>query len=146
MIVAFDLDGTLADITHRLHHLESHPQKGKNWPEFFRACVDDKPVWPLIEVLWGMESQSHTIEIWSGRSDIVRDETEEWLKRYAIKYSKLRMRKDGDYRPDDVLKAEWLEALPESQRPTLAFDDRQRIVDMWRGHGIICAQVAPGDF
>jgi hypothetical protein len=27
-----------------------------------------------------------------------------------------------------------------------AFDDRQRVVDMWRRNGITCFQVAPGDF
>jgi hypothetical protein len=56
------------------------------------------------------------------------------------------MRKAGDYRQDAIVKAEWLEALPEDQRPVLAFDDRQQVVDMWRAHGVRCCQVAPGDF
>ena len=30
--------------------------------------------------------------------------------------------------------------------PFLVFDDRQRVVDMWRRNGIQCCQVAPGDY
>ena len=30
--------------------------------------------------------------------------------------------------------------------PILAFEDRERVVDMWRRNGIQCCQVAPGDF
>jgi len=30
--------------------------------------------------------------------------------------------------------------------PTLIFDDRQSVVDMWREQGIRVAQVAPNDF
>lgn len=30
--------------------------------------------------------------------------------------------------------------------PIMAFDDRDRVVKMWRDAGIPCAQVAPGDF
>ena len=40
----------------------------------------------------------------------------------------------------------WLLSLPENERPTLVFDDRDRVVAVWRKHGIRCCQVAPGDF
>ena len=30
--------------------------------------------------------------------------------------------------------------------PTMAFDDRQQVVDMWRERGLTVAQVAEGDF
>ena len=88
----------------------------------------------------------HRVEVWSGRSDEVRPESEAWLNQHAIGYAALWMRKAGDYRQDAIVKAEWLEALPEDQRPVLAFDDRQQVVDMWRAHGVRCCQVAPGDF
>lgn len=143
MKVAFDLDGTLADITHRLHFIQNKP---KDWPAFFRACVNDVPIDPMINVAFAMAQMGHIIEVWSGRSDIVRPETEEWLKAKGVPYRELRMRKDGDYRADHIVKAEWLEALHPHMRPVLAFDDRQQVVDMWRAHGIRCAQVAPGDF
>jgi hypothetical protein len=62
-------------------------------------------------------------------------------------YEQLRMRPVGDYRDDAVLKEQWLnEARVLGKAPDIVFDDRQRVVDMWRRNGITCCQVAPGDF
>jgi hypothetical protein len=60
----------------------------------------------------------------------------------------LRMRNAGDNTPDDVLKEQWLHAMPIKDRARLVavFDDRQRVVDMWRANGVPCFQVAKGDF
>lgn len=148
MIIAFDLDGTLANIEHRLHFIQS-PKK--DWPAFYRACPDDKPT-PLVDVALALMFESaHPepmhVEIWSGRSDMVRVETVDWLACHGLtEYTLLRMRKDGDYRQDAIVKAEWFDALAVQDRPTLAFDDRQQVVDMWRSRGVICCQVAPGNF
>jgi hypothetical protein len=50
--------------------------------------------------------------------------------------------------PDDQLKESWLKAMsPEDRaRLVMTFDDRDRVVAMWRRNGVVCAQVAPGDF
>jgi hypothetical protein len=148
VIIAFDLDGTLANIEHRLHFIQG-PKK--DWPSFYRACPDDKPT-PLMDVAQLLMRSSSVgypvwIEIWSGRSNIVFKETEDWLVKHGLMdYTVLRMRKDGDYRQDAIVKAEWFDALAVQDRPTIAFDDRQQVVDMWRSRGVICCQVAKGDF
>ena len=41
MDVVVDLDGTLADCTHRLHHIRGRGRK--NWDAFFAGCHIDKP-------------------------------------------------------------------------------------------------------
>jgi hypothetical protein len=41
MDVVVDLDGTLADCTHRLHHVRGHGRK--NWEAFFAGCHLDMP-------------------------------------------------------------------------------------------------------
>ena len=50
--------------------------------------------------------------------------------------------------PDDVVKEEWLLSLPEEIKSNISivFEDRKRVVDMWRNHGIQCCQVSEGDF
>ena len=60
----------------------------------------------------------------------------------------LTMRQEGDHRPDDIVKREWLDGMLEDDRRRLVatFDDRDRVVMMWRAAGIPCFQVAPGDF
>lgn len=147
MRIVFALDGTLANIEHRLHFIQNKP---KDWPAFFRACADDTPNLPLCDLAYSLVPDNE-IEVWSCRSDIVRAESVAWLNHYVFIASedlgyKLRMRKDGDYRVDHVVKAEWLEALPDDEWPDLVFDDRKQVVDMWRAHGIVCCQVAPGEF
>lgn len=141
MFVVFDLDGTIADITHRVHLVR---RAKPDWDAFFAACVDDAPNVPVIRALQAHLIAGHKVEIWSARSASVRTETEEWLESNLIQPHLLtRMRAVGDNTPDAVLKRHWLTQLHESERPDVVYDDRQRIVDMWRDEGIACFQVAP---
>lgn len=141
MKVIFDLDGTIADISHRTHFVRDG---GKDWESFFAGCVADVPNWPVIHAFNAHVAVGHDVEIWSARSDIVRHETEAWLDIAAgILPSRLtRMRSAGDNTPDVVLKRYWLNQMHESERPDIVYDDRQRVVDMWREEGVACFQVA----
>ena len=141
MHVIFDLDGTLADITHRLHFIAD--KKKADWDSFHRACVDDSPITGMIAVNRSLAA-THTIEIWSGRSDMVCNETLLWLRENWIVYDTIKMRRAGDHTPDEKLKEAWLHSA--TRKPDLVFDDRKRVVDMWRRNGIRCCQVAPGEF
>lgn len=136
--VVFDLDGTLADIRHRRPLLP-------DWDAFFDACDKDEPIWPVIHVYHALRNSGmYLIQVWSGRSDVVRDKTEAWLEKHLGHVPMLKMRKAGDYRPDVELKETWLD---EHGTPlAMVFDDRDRLVEMWRRRGIQCFQVAPGNF
>jgi hypothetical protein len=155
-IYIFDLDGTLALIGHRRHLVEGPV---KDWRAFFAACVDDQPNWPVIRVLQDLRSRGNEIWIWSGRSDEVREQTLDWLTRYkcldgrVMRFlpgnpDRFRMRPAGDHCPDELLKGEWLSRVdpPERKRLMAVFEDRDRMVKMWRENGIACFQVAPGNF
>jgi phosphoserine phosphatase len=143
-LVVFDLDGTLALIEHRRHFVAG---KKKKWREFFAASVDDAPNEPIIEVDRALHRTGHEIWIVSGRSDEVREETMRWLRNHEIPYHQLIMRRAGDFTADDVLKRSWLaKGIIPKERVLLVFDDRDRVVAMWRREGLTCAQVAPGDF
>lgn len=149
----FDLDGTLALTEHRQHILDNKddPQR---WRKFFAACVDDKPNFPVIETMHRLAHDVFVdILIWSGRSEEVREQTVRWLADNTAFMTHhieamLRMRPAGDYTPDDDLKRQWLnELLPgDRKRLTAVFDDRDKVVAMWRAAGIACFQVAPGGF
>jgi hypothetical protein len=154
MFIIFDLDGTLANIEHRLHFITKDvaPINGKSkrkpdWDSFHKACIHDQPIQPIIEIFQALKSDQHHIEIWSGRSDAVRNETVNWLDNNHLYPNKLLMRMDGDYTPDHELKQMWLNQAAEAGMvPDLVFDDRSRLVEMWRRNGIRCCQVAPGEF
>jgi hypothetical protein len=137
MFVVFDLDGTLADISHRTHFVRGGR---RDWDSFFSACVDDMPHLHVIETLKAHLDAGHKVRIWSARSDVVREQTEDWLLRHGIDPCFLQhMRSAGDSTPDATLKRYWLNQ--EAERPDLVYDDRQRVVDMWRAEGLPCFQV-----
>ena len=143
MNVIFDLDGTLADLTHREHLIQGEQ---KDWATFFLQCVHDKPIHSTILVNNALYKAGHSIDIWTGRSDMVKVETIVWLAKYGIRYNNLKMRPGLDHTPDNILKQSWLLETPPYERPHIVFEDRQIVVDMWRSHNIQCAQVAPGAF
>lgn len=146
MFVVFDLDGTLALTEHREHHLQKTP---KDWDAFMAACVDDAPNTPMVETYNALCVAGHRVAIWTGRSGQYVQETVDWLVNNGVGMvaggvGEMVMRQPGDHRPDTVLKGEWLAA--EEQFPDLVFEDRASMVEWWRGHGVVCAQVAPGQF
>jgi len=142
----FDLDGTLADLTHRLHYIDR--DKGKpDWAAFFTACGKDEPIAPICQLFGDLSSECASKIILSGRSDEVRDLTERWLEAAGLVPDLLVMRKAGDHRSDDIVKSEMLDKLlADGWFPILFVDDRKRVVDMWRRRGYTCLQCAEGEF
>jgi phosphoglycolate phosphatase-like HAD superfamily hydrolase len=144
----FDIDGTLADLTHRLHFIKDGK---KDWNSFKHFCFADTPIKHMVD-LAKLCSQQHFVVFMSGRNECQRPMTVEWIAKHfdeapRIVLAPIYMRADGDYRSDDIIKAELLaEVRADGYQPIMAFDDRKRVVDMWRANGVPCAQVAPGDF
>lgn len=144
-IIVFDLDGTLANIEHRLHFIQGEK---KDWDAFYAACINDKPIWPVIDANWALVAANQIfrgeIVILTGRSRAVEHETQEWLEYFSIDYDELVMRSPKDYRPDHEFKRQWAE--PYKHRIHSVYEDRSRVVQMWRELGVTCFQVANGDY
>lgn len=57
------------------------------------------------------------------------------------------MREEGDTRNDSIIKAEIYDNIIEPHFNIIAiFDDRDRVVDMWRQKGLFTVQVNYGSF
>ena len=146
MIYIFDIDGTLADLSHRLHFIQKEP---KDWDGFFEACDDDKPIDPVMNLLLSLREAGDTVLLLTGRSDSVRDKTHTWLRNHLIGYDGMYMRKSGDHRPDHIVKPELMEQLlKEWRRDAIVaiFEDRARVVKAFRDLGFTVFQVAEGNF
>lgn len=132
-LFVFDLDGTLADINHRLKWIHDGY---KNWNKFLESCDEDSPNQWVID-LFDMCRQVGTVIVLSGRNDVVKKKTIAWLIEHNIMYDYLLMRKEKDYRPDEIIKKEMLKNFLRDQNYKVQFivDDRQRVVDMWRANG-----------
>ena len=149
MDIIVDIDGTLADLTHRLHFIRS-PGMKKDWPAFFDACSGDKPIKPVIEMVHslrvGLPTAARLVNrliFCSGRPERTREATTAWLLNQNLiarlpankdaHGHPLYMRKDDDFREDSIIKRELLDRIrADGFNPTLAIDDRKRVVDMWR--------------
>ena len=145
--IIFDLDGTLADIEDR-RQLCTKENGKMDWNKFFdpENIKLDKPNHPVINTLRAFAEAGYNIAIFSGRSARTKDATEDWLNENGCVYDILKMRPERNFRPDEQLKLEWLNDMDWKDNVECVFDDRQKVVDMWREIGLTCAQVAPGNF
>lgn len=157
----FDLDGTLANIEHRRAFVQKPlgvvPDWKPRWKEFYAACVLDAPNMPVIYTMSSLIVARAEIWIFSGRSKEVEEQTLNWLKMHTYFHEqergegrkpRLLMRHETDFTPDEVLKRKWLHEMSKEDRARLVgvFDDRDKVVKMWREEGVTCFQVAPGAF
>jgi predicted kinase len=140
--VIFDIDGTLADVSHRRHFV-AHGKR--EWGSFFASMHLDSvndPVRRLNQMLDGRVA----IVLCSGRPEDYRAVTEAWLAQWGVVYHRLYMRSSGDHRADHVIKAELLEIMQaDGFEPFLVVDDRPSVVAMWRERGLTCLQCADWD-
>lgn len=145
--VIFDLDGTLALIDKR-RALAAKPNGKINWKTFFAPenIQLDEPNTPVIESFKAMKGAGFCVGIFSGRDSISRKETEAWLAQHGIEPDFLKMRAHGSFEPDDSLKLSWMKEMFQCADIMCVFDDRDKVVKMWRENGISCFQVAPGSF
>jgi FMN phosphatase YigB (HAD superfamily) len=138
-IVIVDMDGTLADVSHRLHFLNG-PKK--NWKQFFAGMDDDPPSTVVVDWVRNL-SPDYEVVIVTGRPDKYHTNTESWLRKHGIEFSRIIMRRSGDHRPDYVVKKELLDEVGR-ERVAFVIDDRPSVCDMWRALGLRVYQVAIG--
>lgn len=155
----FDIDGTLADCSHRLHYIlppelqtiDDLDKFKPDWESFYKDCINDKPIAPTIELLYAIHDYGAKIIYITGRPCKYMNETIQWLKKYIdVPVKCLYMRTNGDHRPDYIVKKEIYETQikPNLKNESVwgVFEDRKQCVDMWRSLGLTCYQVADGDY
>jgi phosphoglycolate phosphatase-like HAD superfamily hydrolase len=123
-LAVFDIDGVLADVRHRLHHLQARPQR---WNAFFLAADRD----PLLEEgatrLRTAQAENDVIYL-TGRPERNRALTRAWLARYGLPTGPLHMRPDDDHRPARWVKRETLRRLARIRRIVSVLDDDPAVV------------------
>lgn len=141
-VIIFDIDGTLADLRHRLHFIQNGK---KDYDGFFDAMGDDTPIEPVVWLARKLGTSFGVICV-SGRPDSHREQTSKWLKAHGLDIFNvvdIYMRKAGDYRPDHIVKREILDQIrADGYDPFLVIDDRPQVVEMWRSQGLVCLQNA----
>jgi hypothetical protein len=130
-IAVFDVDGVVADVRHRLHHVARRP---KDWGRFF-AAADRDPGLPEGIELAREYARSHRLVWLTGRPEHLREVTEGWLRDHDLPVETLLMRPGGDRRPALAFKAEQLRRLGRTGRIALVVDDDPAVVAKLTGDG-----------
>lgn len=133
-VIMVDIDGTLAKMNGR-------------GPFDWHRVGEDLPIHHMIDLVKLYDGMGYLIILMSGRDSVCRKETVDWLEKYNVPYDYLHMRPEGDMRKDSIVKHElfWTHVGP-FFAVDIVFDDRNQVVKMWRQIGLICYQVAEGNF
>lgn len=136
-----DVDGTVADLRHRLHYISNGP---RNQAAFESEAEFDSEIEPVIEVVRALDRAGFFILFVSGRDERIRGLTETWLQNHGVPFDQLYMRKTGDTRADHIIKKEILAEIQNNIGCDIVgvIDDRQSVVDMWRSESLLCLQTS----
>jgi uncharacterized HAD superfamily protein len=142
--IIVDLDGTLCDVEHRVHHVQSAK---KNWKSFNELMVHDSLNDWCFELMEAMSARGYKIIFVTGRGEQFRTPTENWLNKHNVNYEHLYMRGLLDQREDSDVKEDiYTTQIKENYQVLFVVDDRKSVVARWRLLELVCLQCAPGEF
>ena len=127
-IILCDIDGTVADNSHRQHFLEGK----KDWDGFFSELINDLPIHPIIDKISQEQADGKEIVFLTGRPERYRYSTTLWLEKYFNFEFKLLMRKDGDQRNKLDIKKEIFKENLSFEDIHCIFENDIDLIRMWR--------------
>lgn len=117
--VIFDIDGTLAQMN------------GRSPFDWDKVGTDDPRLF-IIEMARFYKHLKYDIIVVSGRDDVCKDLTEDWLNKHMVPFDEFFIRPQGDTRKDTVVKEEifWND-IATRYNVVGVVDDRPSVVRMW---------------
>jgi uncharacterized HAD superfamily protein len=131
LVAVVDIDGVVADVRHRLHHVTGRP---KDWRAFFAAAADDGLLGEGEHTVRSL-AEVYDVVYLSGRPERLRRVTEDWLARHDLPAGELRLRPHADFRPSSDFKVEALRAIAATRTVVVLVDDDPRVLDAARAAG-----------
>jgi FMN phosphatase YigB (HAD superfamily) len=136
----FDMDGTLCDVSSIRHFLEG---KTRNFDRFHSESINCPPHLHVVEGVHAAREAGRAVLIVTARVARHMYTTLLWLHENDIEHDDLWMRRDGDYRPDYIVKAEILADIRrQGYNPVHAWDDNPNVIRLWEENGIPTTIVA----
>lgn len=118
-VAVIDIDGVVADVRHRLRHVETRP---KNWAAFFGGMAKDPPLAEGLAVVETLAAD-HDIVFLTGRPERYRRVTERWLEANGLPFERVVMRSNSDRRPARLTKADELRSIAKDRTVAVVVDD-----------------------
>jgi hypothetical protein len=130
-LAVIDIDGVLADVRHRVRHLDRRP---KDWGSFFRDAVKDPPLTEGIDAARRL-AEVYEVVYLSGRPEHLRRDTEAWFRRHDLPEGELHLRPRNDYRPAREFKVSMLRRFTDRAPVALLVDDDPDVLEAARTAG-----------
>ena len=130
-LAVFDVDGVLADVRHRVHHVERRP---KDWDAFFAAAVDDPPLEQGLALARASAQDCEVVYV-TGRPERCRRDTLDWFRRHGLPEGRLVMRDPGDRRPARFAKPQLLRRLARGRVVAVVVDDDEQVCAAYEAAG-----------
>jgi hypothetical protein len=127
-----DIDGVLADVAHRVRHVQRSP---KDWDAFFAGMADDPLLPEGYRLAWELATD-HDVVYLTGRPARYAEVTRTWLLTHELPAGPVVHRRDGDRRPASVAKAALLRAIAARTTVAVAVDDDPAVCVAYRALGL----------
>lgn len=131
-----DVDGTLCDVRTIRHYVEQPAGTQRFRANFalFHSASEACPTFPQVtQLISALALGGYAIVVVTAREARWTELTERWLDLHGVRRAELITRRDLDYRPDAVVKAEICAEIQRRYEPRLAVDDRDDILAVWAG-------------
>ena len=132
-LAVVDIDGVVADVRHRLRHIERRP---KDWGAFFAAAVDDPPHLEGVNLVHRL-AKDHEVVFLTGRPSRLRADTAAWLEQHGLGGHRLVMRPEGDRRPAALVKLRQLRDAAGPRPIGVVVDDDPVVVAAMKDAGYL---------
>lgn len=133
-VVVFDLDGVLADSSHRQKYLP-------DWKEFYKHIPEDPAIEPMLKLAelmyWEMD---YGIIILTSRPEYAREDTEIWLGRHKIPFDMVIMRPEENF--DPTWKLNKLRELRDDYIVHFIFEDDPKNIGLFKGSNLPIVPIA----
>ena len=130
-VAVFDIDGTLMDETHRKEFRDT-----KQWDKYFELCHLDTPIEHIIDLTKKYKAKGYEVWLMSGRSDSIMEQTLESMNKHGVMFDKIKLRGEGNFIPDYVIKPAWISKYIGLERVEIIFDDTDKVIEGFRKKGL----------
>ena len=143
-VVVCDIDGTITDCEHRRHHLDGDK---KDWKGFFSEMSQDSLRLEIAAQVGKLcMDEDATLIFVSARPEEYHKITMDWLdNHFSVGPIRLIMRNSNDSRDDTIVKKEIYDKYLKNMNVIRVFDDRPKVIRMWRELGLDCTDCGNGE-
>lgn len=137
--IIVDLDGTVCT------------KSDRGWYEFSKVDTDI-PIMDIVNLVRQLHIDGYKIVFCTAREEYSMEKSIFWIRKNIFMNDsipvEIYMRRDGDRRPDTVVKRELYKNFIEPRHNVwFVLEDRNSVVKMWRDElGLTCLQVKDGDY